>query len=190
MSFGSLGGPYRNDRGRKLYCPRVHPAPISTAATAIHRRQPRPGKTPARSLRRPSWSWLTTVRPDGRPHSTPLITVWHDDAVHFCTGPEERKHKNLDANPYVVLAAGPNAYADGLDVVLEGEAIRVLNREELADLAEAWVAKYGEEWRFDVAADGFRHSSDQGVADVFRIEPRTAFAFGKDPYSQTAFRFG
>jgi hypothetical protein len=35
-------------------------------------------------------SWLTTVRPDGRPHSTPLITVWHDDAVHFCTGPEER----------------------------------------------------------------------------------------------------
>jgi len=75
-------------------------------------------------------------------------------------------------------------------VVLEGEAIRVLNRKELADLAEAWVAKYGEEWRFDVAADGFRHSSDQGVAAVFRIEPRTAFAFGKDPYSQTAFRFG
>src|SRR6187551_1117307 len=36
-------------------------------------------------------SWLTTVRPDGRPHSTPLITVWHDEAVHFCTGPEERK---------------------------------------------------------------------------------------------------
>jgi nitroimidazol reductase NimA-like FMN-containing flavoprotein (pyridoxamine 5'-phosphate oxidase superfamily) len=135
-------------------------------------------------------AWLTTVRPDGRPHTTPLITVWYDDAVHFCTGPEERKHKNLDANPYVVLAAGPNAYADGLDVVLEGEAMRVLNREELADLAEAWVAKYGEEWRFDVAADGFRHSSDEGVADVFRIEPKTAFAFGKAPYSQTAFRFG
>ena len=135
-------------------------------------------------------SWLTTVRPDGRPHSTPLITVWHDDAVHFCTGPEERKHKNLDANPFVVLAAGPNAYANGLDVVLEGQAVRVLDREKLADLAEAWVAKYGEEWRFDVAADGFRHSSDEGVADVFRIEPRTAFAFGKAPYSQTAFRFG
>ena len=125
-------------------------------------------------------SWLTTVRPDGRPHSTPLITVWHDDAVHF---------KNLDANPYVVLAAGPNAYADGLDVVLEGEARQILDREKLADLAEAWVAKYGEEWRFDVAADGFRHSSDEGFADVFRIEPKTAFAFGKDPYSQTAFRF-
>ena len=38
-------------------------------------------------------SWLTTVRPDGRPTLGLLITVWHDDAVHFCTGPEERKHK-------------------------------------------------------------------------------------------------
>jgi hypothetical protein len=24
--------------------------------------------------------WLSTVRPDGRPHVTPLIAVWHDDA--------------------------------------------------------------------------------------------------------------
>ena len=25
--------------------------------------------------------WVTTVRPDGRPHSTPLIAVWLDDAL-------------------------------------------------------------------------------------------------------------
>ena len=135
-------------------------------------------------------SWLTTVRPDGRPHSTPLITVWHDEAVHFCTGPEERKHRNLAANPYVVLAVGPNAYSAGLDVVLEGKAIRVVDSETLEKLAAAWVTKYGEEWRFDVGDGGFRHSSGAGVADVFRIQPTTAFAFGKDPYSQTAFRFG
>ena len=135
-------------------------------------------------------SWLTTVRPDGRPHSTPLITVWQDEAVHFCTGPEERKHRNLAANPYVVLAVGPNAYSAGLDVVLEGKAIRVVDSETLEKLAAAWVAKYGEEWRFDVGDGGFRHSSGAGVADVFRIQPTTAFAFGKDPYSQTAFRFG
>ena len=87
----------------------------------------------------------------------------------------------------MVLAAGPNAYSNGLDVVLEGEAVQVRDREKLADLAEAWVAKYGGEWRFDVAAGGFRHSSGEGVADVFRIEPRTAFAFGKNRYR--AFRF-
>ena len=25
--------------------------------------------------------WLSTVRPDGRPHVTPLNAVWHDNAV-------------------------------------------------------------------------------------------------------------
>ncbi len=29
----------------------------------------------------------STVRPDGRPHVTPLLAVWADDALHFCTGP-------------------------------------------------------------------------------------------------------
>jgi hypothetical protein len=29
--------------------------------------------------------WLSTVRPDGRPHVAPLIAVWVDDALVFCT---------------------------------------------------------------------------------------------------------
>lgn len=37
--------------------------------------------------------WLSTVRPDGRPHITPLIGVWQDGALYFCTDPEERKVK-------------------------------------------------------------------------------------------------
>jgi pyridoxamine 5'-phosphate oxidase-like protein len=43
--------------------------------------------------------WLSTVRPDKRPHVTPLISVWLDDALYFCTGPSERKAKNLADNP-------------------------------------------------------------------------------------------
>ena len=31
--------------------------------------------------------WISTVRPDGRPHVTPLLAVWHDDSMYFCTGP-------------------------------------------------------------------------------------------------------
>ena len=33
--------------------------------------------------------WLSTVRPDGRPHVTPLLAVWCADAMYFCTGSEE-----------------------------------------------------------------------------------------------------
>src|ERR1700733_3766190 len=45
--------------------------------------------------------WLSTVRPDGRPHVTPLLAVWHDDAMYFCTGPAERKAKEPKAEPTV-----------------------------------------------------------------------------------------
>ena len=33
--------------------------------------------------------WITTVRPDGRPHVTPLMAAWPDDALHFCAGKNE-----------------------------------------------------------------------------------------------------
>ena len=58
-------------------------------------------------LARAEVSWLTTVRPDGRPHVTPLITVWRDGALHFVTGVDERKARNLEQNRDVVLTTGP-----------------------------------------------------------------------------------
>lgn len=68
--------------------------------------------------------WLSTVRPDGRPHVTPLLSVWHDDAMCFCTGPAERKAENLKQNPQCILTTGENGL-DGLDVVVEGCAAEV-----------------------------------------------------------------
>jgi len=44
--------------------------------------------------------WISTVRPDGRPHVTPLLSVWLDGALYFCTGSDERKAKNLVCNPH------------------------------------------------------------------------------------------
>lgn len=134
-------------------------------------------------------SWITTVRPDGRPHVTPLITVLHDGTVHFCTGPEERKARNLAENPSVVLTTGSNALHGGTDVVLEGVAERVTGEEAIGRLADAWVEKYGEEWRFQVGPDAFRHA-EGGEAWVYAVRATTAFAFGKAPYSQTRWRFG
>ena len=49
--------------------------------------------------------WVTTVRADGRPHSTPLVAVWLDDALHFCTGETEQKAHNLAANPHMTASA-------------------------------------------------------------------------------------
>src|SRR6266516_5286366 len=54
--------------------------------------------------------WLSTVRRDGRPHVTPLLALWQDGALHFSTGPEEQKARNLRHNRRCVLTTGCNAY--------------------------------------------------------------------------------
>ena len=33
--------------------------------------------------------WVCTVRPDGRPHATPVVAVWAEDAIWFSTGSVE-----------------------------------------------------------------------------------------------------
>ena len=70
-------------------------------------------------------SWLSTVRPDGRPHVTPLLSIWLDDALYFCTGPSERKARNLEHNPHCILTTGCNGLDEGLDLVVEGDAAKV-----------------------------------------------------------------
>ena len=131
--------------------------------------------------------WISTVRPDGRPHVTPLIGVWVEGAFHVTTGAHERKALNIAANPHCVVTTGTNALHGGLDVVVEGDAVRLTDDAALGRVAEAYVAKYGEEWRFTVKDGVFVHEA--GEALVFRIAPRTVFGFGKDPYSQTRWRF-
>jgi pyridoxamine 5'-phosphate oxidase-like protein len=131
--------------------------------------------------------WITTVRPDGRPHVTPLVAVWHDGALHFSTGADERKGRNLAANPAVALTTGTNALHSGIDLVLEGDAVRLTDDAVLQQVADAFLAKYGEEWHFRVADGQFHHGP--GAALVYRVEPSAVHAFGKAPYSQTRYQF-
>ena len=136
--------------------------------------------------------WISTVRPDGRPHVTPLISVWIDESLFFCTGPEERKAKNLAHNPHVILTTGSNAIDGGLDVVVEGDAVRVSDDGKLRRVADAYVSKYGSDWRFGVRDGAFVHDAphEDSVALVYEVAPQTAFGFRKgDEFSQTRWRF-
>jgi nitroimidazol reductase NimA-like FMN-containing flavoprotein (pyridoxamine 5'-phosphate oxidase superfamily) len=131
--------------------------------------------------------WVSTVRPDGRPHVTPLLAVWLDGALHFCTGPDERKAKNLVRNPRCILTTGTDDLDEGLDVVVEGDARRVTDDAELQRIADAYEAKYGPDWHFTVHDSAFHHEG--GEAHVFMVAPATAFGFRKGAYSQTRWRF-
>ena len=134
--------------------------------------------------------WVATVRPDGQPHVTPLLAVWVDEALWFCTGPAERKARNLEADPHVTFVTGCNLYSGGLDVVVEGEAVRETDQAMLLRLRDAWIDKYGPDWAFDVRDGAFAHRDGTGVAHVFRVRASTVFGFGKgEPFSQTRWRF-
>lgn len=86
--------------------------------------------------------WITTVRADGRPHVTPLVAVWLDDAIHFSTGETEQKAMNLRVNRHVVLTTGCNTWTEGLDVVVEGDAVAVTDDAVLSRLATTWSHKW------------------------------------------------
>jgi hypothetical protein len=133
--------------------------------------------------------WISTARPDGRPHVTPLAAVWQDDALYFCTGPTERKARNLEHNRSVILTTGGNRIGEVTDLVIEGEAERVTDEPTPQRLADAYLAKYGDIFGFTVS-DGAFHSDDGGTALVFEVASRKGFAFGKgDAFSQTRWRF-
>jgi nitroimidazol reductase NimA-like FMN-containing flavoprotein (pyridoxamine 5'-phosphate oxidase superfamily) len=130
--------------------------------------------------------WISTVRSDGRPHVTPLIALWQDGALYFCTGPDEQKGVNLASNPCCAITTGSNEYDHGLDVVVEGRAERVTDEDRLRELADAYVSKYGEEWRFGVEDGAFTHSGAESRAHVFEVKPAKVLGFGKgDTFSQT-----
>lgn len=132
--------------------------------------------------------WITTVRSDGRPHVSPLVAVWHDDAIHFGTGADEQKAVNLRANPNVILTTGCNHWDRGLDVVVEGTATRTTDDATLQRLADAWRQKWNGEWQYEVRDGAFHHEA--GEALVFTVQPAKVLAFGKGTYTHTRHTFG
>jgi hypothetical protein len=109
-------------------------------------------------------------------------TAWADAE----RGAEERKAHNLKGNPHCALTTGANTLNEGLDLVLEGEATRITETERLAQLARAYVTKYGPDWTFEVR-DGAFVGPEGNAALVFGVPASRVYAFGKGEFSQTRF---
>jgi nitroimidazol reductase NimA-like FMN-containing flavoprotein (pyridoxamine 5'-phosphate oxidase superfamily) len=135
--------------------------------------------------------WLTTVRSDGRPHVTPLLAVWSDDALYFTTGPTEQKAKNLEQNPQCILTTGNNGLEDGLDLVVEGAAVKVGDEAELRRVSDTYESKYGRHFTSPEGTwFGLGDAIRGGGVLVYRVAPEKALAFGKGAqFSQTRWRF-
>ena len=70
---------------------------MTTATTELDARCSDPGAQPTswentlQAIKQAEIFWISTLRADGRPHVTPLVAVWLDDALHFSTGASEEK---------------------------------------------------------------------------------------------------
>jgi general stress protein 26 len=135
-------------------------------------------------------SWLTTVRADGRPHQTPVVSVWHDGVPYFCTGTEEQKAINLSHNPHVLLTVAGRDWDKGLDVVVEGDAERITDQAVLHGLAAAWATKWDGRWNYEATDGGFVHPGVDITVLVYAVRPAKVLAFGQGSFTHTRHRFG
>lgn len=143
-------------------------------------------------LRKAEVFWITTVRPDGRLHVTPLIAAWYDGALHFSTGTGEQKAKNLADRAHCVLTTGNNALAGGIDMVVEGTAERVTDPARQEEVIAAFEEQYGEHLTSPEGVfHGFGDNIRRGKDLLFSVAPETAYGFGHDGqvFSHTRYTF-
>jgi len=122
--------------------------------------------------------WISTTRPDGRPHAAPVWGVWLEDALYFGTGIASRKARNMAHQPWIVahLESGDDT------VILEGTVERVTERAML----EAINAVYGPKYNFYPLGE----AGDQPYDEPFLcLRPQVAFAWMEKDFPNTATRW-
>ena len=119
--------------------------------------------------------WLSTTRPDGRPHAVPIDGLWVDGRLYFGGSPKTVTQRNLAQNPAVVLHLED---ADAA-VIVEGEGEVTVPDEALVQrLLAASKAKYG----YAPPADAYR-------AGVWTLAPARVLAWTSLPVDATRFTF-
>ena len=93
-----------------------------------------------RRLRAEPVAWLTTVRADGQPQSTPVWFLWDGETFLVYSQPDAPKVGNVTANPKVSLHLNDDGTGD--DVVSFEGAATVEPATPRADRVEGYLAKY------------------------------------------------
>jgi hypothetical protein len=132
--------------------------------------------------------WLSTSRPDGRPHTAGVGAIWHDGRFYVVSGPGTRKSQNLAQNPGCVVSLT----LKDIDLVVEGSAARVTD-----DATLERVAKVFNEQGWPVSVDGDAFTAEYSAPSagpppwyLYEITPTVAFGVAfAEPHGATRWRF-
>lgn len=85
--------------------------------------------------------WLTSVRPDGRPHSVIVWFYWNGTDILIFSKPNNQKLRNIKQNPHVLLALD-NTKGGGDVITIDGTA-ELLDAKTVNVVDPEYVQKYG-----------------------------------------------
>lgn len=95
-----------------------------------------------RRLRENIIIWLTSVRPDGRPHAVAVWFLWDGHSFLIFSRPQNQKITNIGHDPRVLLIVD-DSHQGADPLVIEGDAT-LLAPGEVDLTTPAFVEKYGE----------------------------------------------
>jgi nitroimidazol reductase NimA-like FMN-containing flavoprotein (pyridoxamine 5'-phosphate oxidase superfamily) len=129
--------------------------------------------------------WISTVRPDGRPHAVPTWGVWLDGRLWFEGGTRTRRARNLAENPAAVASIHVD---DDAALIVEGrvEVRSDPDPELVARLVEAFGKYRATHWAYE--ADPANWSSDSGGA-LWALRPAVVLGWSRFPGDATRWRF-
>ena len=131
--------------------------------------------------------FLSTVRPDGRPHVAGIGALWVDGKFYFVSGAGTRKSRNLAENAACVIAVR----LPDIDLVVEGSATMVTEQATLERLAERYNADGWPATVKDGALTAPYSAPSAGPPpwDLYEFVPRTAFGVATaEPNGATRWR--
>lgn len=117
--------------------------------------------------------WVTTTRPDGRPHARPVWGVWVDGRFHCGGGEGTRWVRNLAASPAITVHRESGTEV----VIIEGTAEKLTEESASAERLERIDAAY--EAKYDMP-----HGTP-----VFAVHPTTVLAWTDYPEDATRWEF-
>ncbi len=116
--------------------------------------------------------WMTTVRPDGRPHVMPVWGLWLDEKFYFSTGRQSRKARNLAENPECTVCTERADEA----VVVEGRVEIITDPELLRPFFDGYQTKYG--WDMENFGE-----------PIYAVHPRVVFGLVEETLTESATRW-
>ncbi len=132
--------------------------------------------------------WLATTNPDGRPHVAAVGALWVDGKIYFTSSTRTRKGRNLAANPACVFSVS----LTGIDLVVEGSAVRITDRPTLLRLAQRYAAQG---WPASVSGEALTAKYSAPSAgpppwNLYVVRPTTAFGVATaEPWGATRWQF-